>query len=153
MAWNLLLNATQENPALLDIPTFHNDMVDVTRQVFANAFITIYDNLLSTWTGGNITATRAQSLPLIDFLKDLDAVLATDPSFILGKWIADARRWAQKNETYADYLEYNARNQVPPSPLSLSPLISFSATDAIRLHSGVQALKLTITPQNNGAVS
>ena len=69
-----------------------------------------------------MTAVQTVGLKLIDFLMDLDRVLATDEGFILGKWIADAVRWADGNETYAEYLEYNARNQVrslvPYSPTS-----------------------------------
>ena len=57
-AWQYLLNATILNPALLDIPTFHNDMVDVTRQVFANAFITLYNELILSWSAKNVTQTH-----------------------------------------------------------------------------------------------
>lgn len=104
--------AITENPSLLDIDTFHYDMVDITRQVFANSFITIYNQLVSSWNSGNRTQVQTQGVMLIDFLTDLDSVLATDETFILGKWIGDARRWSNNNDTYADYLEYNARNQV-----------------------------------------
>ena len=118
MAWNYLLNATTLNPSLLDIPTFHNDMVDVTRQVFANTFITLYNELLGAWNSSNITKTQTTGLTVIDFLTDLDTVLATDETFILGKWIGDAIRWSSSNDTYSSFLEYNARNQVHPSPVT-----------------------------------
>lgn len=111
-AWDYLVNETADNPSLLDIPPLHNDLVDITRQVFANAFINVYDDLLSYWNTGNTTEVQSQGLKLIDLLIDLDTVLATDETFILGKWIADARRWSNSNDSYADYLEYNARNQV-----------------------------------------
>jgi alpha-N-acetylglucosaminidase len=114
MAWNYLLNATILNPSLLDIPTFHNDMVDVTRQVFANTFITLYNELLGAWNTSNITTTQTTGITLIDLLTDLDTVLATDETFILGKWIGDAIRWSTSNDTYSSFLEYNARNQVSP---------------------------------------
>ena len=55
-------------------------------------------------------------ITLIDFLRDLDTVLATDEGFIIGKWIGDAIRWSDNNDTYADFLEYNARNQVSLIP-------------------------------------
>jgi len=57
-------------------------------------------------------AVQATTLVLIDFLMDLDAMLATDPSFISGKWIGDVRQWSDDNGTYADFLDYNAWNQV-----------------------------------------
>jgi len=112
MAWNYLLNATILSPGLLDIPTFHNDMVDITRQVFANTFITLYNELVGSWSSGNITQTQTTGLTLIDLLTDLDTVLATDQTFILGQWISDAIRWSDSNDTYSSFLEYNARNQV-----------------------------------------
>src|SRR5271169_3816544 len=102
MAWEYLLNATIANPGLLDIPTYHNDMVDVTRQVFSNAFITLYNELISSWSSKNVTQVQTGALKLIDFLTDLDRVLATDETFILGKWIGDAIRWSNNNDTYAD---------------------------------------------------
>lgn len=113
-AWELLLNATLSNPGLLDIPTFHNDMVDVTRQVFQNTFINLYGELIASWNSStrNITQVESSGLTIIDFLTDLDGVLGTDETFILGKWIGDARRWSSDNDSYADFLEYNARNQV-----------------------------------------
>jgi alpha-N-acetylglucosaminidase len=116
MAWNYLLNATILNPSLLDIPTFHNDMVDVTRQVFANTFITLYNEVIGAWNSSNITKTQTTGLTLIAFLTDLDTVLATDETFILGKWIGDSIRWSSSNNTYSSFLEYNARNQVPSHP-------------------------------------
>lgn len=111
-AWDYLVNATVTNPSLLDVPTFHDDMVDITRQVFSNTFITLYNQLLSSWNAKNVTQVQIQGVNLINFLLDLDTLLATDETFVLGKWIGDARRWAEGNDTYAAYLEYNARNQV-----------------------------------------
>jgi len=67
---------------------------------------------MSSWKEGNGTAVQTGGVELIDFLMDLDRMLRTDEGFILGKWIADAVRRADGNETYAEYLEYNARNQV-----------------------------------------
>ena len=43
--------------------------------------------------------------------RSLEKVLGADSHFLLGRWIADARSWATSEEE-ADWLEYNARNQV-----------------------------------------
>ena len=86
----------------------------------------MYENLISVWQEGNITATQTRGVDLIDFLGDLDMVLGTNDGFVLGKWIGDAIRWADGNETYAAYLEYNARNQVPPLAPSLHICVSTS---------------------------
>jgi hypothetical protein len=117
-------------------------MVDVTRQVFANAFITLYDTLISSWQAKNATGMEINGGNLINFLIDLDSILCTDENFMLGKWIADARQWANDNETYAAFLEYNARNQVSSLAIRL-----------IRSLFGVQPVKSTITHRNNGVAS
>ncbi len=97
-------------------------MVDVTRQVFQNTFINLYVQLISSWNSSttNITQVQSSGLTIVDFLLDLDRVLGTDDTFILGKWIGDAIRWSSENETYADFLEYNARNQVSPCMYKLT---------------------------------
>lgn len=41
----------------------------------------------------------------------LDQLLASDSHFLLGKWIADAKRLA-KNPSDKKLFEYNARNQI-----------------------------------------
>ncbi|KAH8094672.1 alpha-N-acetylglucosaminidase [Cristinia sonorae] len=126
-AFQLLLNASSQNPALRTNPEFLNDIVDISRQLLANRFIDAYLSLIATW---NSTTTTARSLTLagetlLDILGDLDAVLATNPNFLVSTWIHDARQWASTttgsgsntanvkvNQTYAAYLEYNARNQL-----------------------------------------
>jgi alpha-N-acetylglucosaminidase len=143
LAWNFLVNATIANPGLLDIPTFHNDMVDVTRQVFSNAFIGLYNSTIDAWNAGNVTGVHSLATTLIDFLTDLDTMLGTDPGFLLGTWIGDARACAGDNDTYADFLEYQARNQVS------CPFCQFDR----RLHCGDPRAKSTITHRNNGLVS
>lgn len=69
---------------------------------------------MSTYTSlsTDYNAVAAAAPPLHGIVRDLDTVLATNENFLLANWIRDARSWAGKNETYAAYLEYNARNQI-----------------------------------------
>ena len=41
----------------------------------------------------------------------MDTLLATRQEFLLGKWIADAKRWGG-NDAEKELLEWNARNQI-----------------------------------------
>jgi hypothetical protein len=48
-----------------------------------------------------------------DILDDYDALLSTDTNFMLGRWQAWARSWADTNaDEIRNNLEYNARNQL-----------------------------------------
>ncbi|PCH34408.1 glycoside hydrolase family 89 protein [Wolfiporia cocos MD-104 SS10] len=110
---NLTLAATQ-NPTLLTVPEFAYDLVDVVRQLLANRFIDAYEALITEYDSSSATAASVTSAgqPLLDILTILDTLLWTNENFLLSTWIADARALAGSNATYADYLEYNARNQI-----------------------------------------
>ena len=108
----LLAQAGSEDRSLLNIPEFNYDIVDISRQLLANRFIDAYNKLVSTYSSSSADAVAAAGQPLLDILKDLDSVLSTNENFLLAKWIRDARNWAGNNETYAAYLEYNARTQI-----------------------------------------
>jgi len=48
---------------------------------------------------------------MLKMLADWDTLLNTHESYLLGRWIADARSWAA-DDTEADLFDYNARNQI-----------------------------------------
>ena len=109
----LLLNATEANPRLLDMGTFHNDLTDITRQVLANAFISHYESLIQTWNSSqNSSEIGAAGFRLLNLLQDLDELLLCDKNFALSSWISSAVSWADGNDTYAQFLEYNAKSQL-----------------------------------------
>ncbi|KAJ5153536.1 uncharacterized protein N7482_010014 [Penicillium canariense] len=113
-AWHKLYYAADSEPALWTNPAYRLDMVDVTRQVMANAFIPLYRSLVSTWNTSNAgqdTLSR-KGEQMIQLLSDLDAVLLTSSHFRLSTWINSARAWAHGNDSQASFLEYNARNQI-----------------------------------------
>ncbi|KAJ5930164.1 hypothetical protein N7466_005657 [Penicillium verhagenii] len=113
-AWQSMLQAANSEPKLWTNSAYQHDMVDVTRQVMANAFIPLYSKLISGW---NSSETSKESLSengqkLIQLLSDLDSVLLTNENFRLSTWIDSARSWAHGNESLASFYEYNARNQI-----------------------------------------
>ena len=113
-AWQTMYQAANEESSLWTNPAFEYDMVDVTRQVMANAFIPLYENLMSTYNNSDSTPgdlTRDGN-KLVKLLKDLDAILDTNPNFRLTTWIDAARSWARGDKSLSSYYEYNARNQI-----------------------------------------
>ncbi len=96
------------------MPEFAFDVVEVTRQLLANRFIDLYTALVTTFNSSASSASQVSSAgkPLLALLGDMETVLATDQNFLLSTWIADARKVAYGNASYAAYLEYTARNQL-----------------------------------------
>lgn len=114
-AWQHMYHAATEESALWQNPSYKYDMVDVTRQVLANAFVPLYTDLVSTYTASNSTSRKskisAAGTRMVNLLNSLDAVLSTNENFRLGRWIESARAWASHDKDAA-YYEYNARNQI-----------------------------------------
>lgn len=88
------------------------DMVDITRQVMANAFIPMYLDLVSAWNSSDSSSLSKRGQDLIKFLEDLDTILLTNPNFRLSSWIKSARAWADGDDDQSSFLEYNFRNQI-----------------------------------------
>ncbi|KAF2002261.1 glycoside hydrolase family 89 protein [Amniculicola lignicola CBS 123094] len=119
-AWKDFYAAAKFENRLWKNAAFAHDFVDITRQVFANAFLGNYEDFISAW---NVTALKSQSYKrtndlrrhaskMILSLSALDAVLSTLPQFSLVPWITSARSLAANNSQIADFYEYNARNQI-----------------------------------------
>lgn len=114
-AWMLMYDAATGDPSLWGISAFQYDMVDVTRQVMANYFITQYIALVDTWSAnGTSTAIQDAGSKLLALLSDLDRVLATNDNFLLSRWVGEARSWATSvnASSTVSFYEYNARNQI-----------------------------------------
>lgn len=114
-AWNLMYHAAiDREPSLWSNPSFQYDMVDITRQVLANAFLPMYTDLVFTYQSGNASNATIHSKGdrLLSLLSSLDSVLLTNEHFLLSNWIASARSWAHSSSDVANFYEYNARNQI-----------------------------------------
>ncbi|OCH93008.1 alpha-N-acetylglucosaminidase [Obba rivulosa] len=113
-ALQLLVQAKAENEALAAVPEFVYDVVDVARQLLSNRFVDAYQELIVTYNSTDATSESVQRAgqPLISILSNLDSLLGTNENFLLSSWIAQARNWSHGDDSYAAYLEYNARNQI-----------------------------------------
>jgi alpha-N-acetylglucosaminidase len=87
------------------------DLVDVGRQVMTNLFLDYYTIAQHFYNANDALGLQYIMKDMLVLIHDLDNLLATHESYLLGKWIAGARSWA-KDETEADLFDFNARNQV-----------------------------------------
>uniref|UniRef100_A0A674IH72 Alpha-N-acetylglucosaminidase n=2 Tax=Terrapene triunguis TaxID=2587831 RepID=A0A674IH72_9SAUR len=108
-AWRLLLDAAAELGAS---PTFRYDLVDVTRQAAQQLVSEYYLEIKQAFQSRSLPELlTAGGVLLYDLLPDLDALLASDPHFLLGRWLEQARA-AATSDKEAELYDLNARNQV-----------------------------------------
>ena len=128
-AWKALLSAAEEEERLWEHPSYRHDLVDVTRQVFANEFLTTYTELIKAWNVSTPSNTTTQAVTklsseLLENLQTLDSLLSTLPQFRLSTWLDSARARANDSLTssnsnsttdttaLADFYAYTALNQI-----------------------------------------
>lgn len=108
--WAALL---AENSTLASVPSYRFDLVDVAREHLEFVFGTKLQNFTDACSAKDRAAAAAAAAAMEDVLDDYDAVLSSDPNFMLGTWIAWARSPEWSNVTaHRDWLEFNARNQI-----------------------------------------
>ena len=107
-AWSLF---AEEARAFTENPGFQYDFLDITRQVLSNYSQIIYKDMITAYHKKNIQAFSKASVQFIQIIKDMDNLLSSHESFMLGKWISDARNRGT-NEKEKDLFELNARTQI-----------------------------------------
>lgn len=117
-AARLFIDAAYRGGVNASVPgPFRYDLVDTVRQAGVNLFEDLHGLQAAAWLRWN--ATRAATAPAIAAATDamlaaasaLDALLATDPNFMLGSWVSDALRWASTPSQAANRAA-NALNQI-----------------------------------------
>ncbi|CAM2108760.1 unnamed protein product [Caretta caretta] len=108
-AWRLLLGAAAE---LGTSPAFRYDLVDVTRQAAQQLVSEYYLEIKRAFESRSLPELlTAGGVLLYDLLPALDGLLASDPHFLLGRWLEQARA-AATSDREAELYDLNARNQV-----------------------------------------
>lgn len=93
---------------LFDSSAKRFDLVNMTRQYLANVFQDEVQEYSKAFDDEDPVRMKALRGRINGIFKDMDALLACEPSFLLGGWISDARSWgADKREK--NYFESNAR--------------------------------------------
>ena len=120
------LNATQ--------PSFLYDLVDLGRQLCCNVHSDLA--ILAGWeflqhsssaphaANDSFSAVNATHSALVGLIHDLDELLSTHPSFLIGPRLDEATAWAMGNASAAEALRYQFLNQItiwgPTRQLSVS---------------------------------
>ncbi|EQC34435.1 hypothetical protein, variant [Saprolegnia diclina VS20] len=112
-AWRHLLDAAIAKPVLTTTDAFTHDLVDVARQGLSDRMNVYYKKFLELYQASTTTTVsmlQAQADAIVTLMRDCDRVLATHPDFLLGRWIADAKRLQASGD--APYFEFEARVQI-----------------------------------------
>lgn len=96
------------DPACRRVDGYQYDLVNLSRQALGNATHIVGKRLLAAASRKDLPAFRTEASRLMDLGADIDTLLGTRHEWLLGRWIADARGWADKPGE-ADYYERNAR--------------------------------------------
>lgn len=98
------------------------DVVNVARQALLFRVPELSLDIANAYRQKDPVRLEETGNALLELISDMDTLVATRREFLLGRWIADARYWAQ-NEQEANHYEWNARNQItlwgpPEGPLA-----------------------------------
>uniref|UniRef100_A0A3B5A2Z6 Alpha-N-acetylglucosaminidase n=2 Tax=Stegastes partitus TaxID=144197 RepID=A0A3B5A2Z6_9TELE len=108
-AWKLIMDAA---PSLMSKETFRYDLVDVTRQVLQVLTTSFYQDITDAFQKKKLPELlTAGGVLVYDLLPELDRLLSSDPNFLLGRWLEQARSIAL-DEKEVQLYDMNARNQV-----------------------------------------
>jgi len=107
-AWEKLLSAGE---VLGDRDTYQFDLVNVTRQILGELAGDVHADVVEAYERRDRRAMSMASTRFLLLIRDMDALLATRPEFLLGRWLEDARRWGTNPEGKRLH-EWNARNVI-----------------------------------------
>ena len=81
--------------------------------------VPVYADVVAAYRSGDIRRFDAAKAGFLDLVGDVDALVGTRPEFLLGRWLAAARKWGTTPQE-SDLYERNARLLLtvwgPPSP-------------------------------------
>jgi alpha-N-acetylglucosaminidase len=107
-AWQALINASGQ---LQQSDGFRFDLVDVTRQVLANYALPLQRKWVLAYQQKDMAAFKLYSGQFVELIGDMDRLLASRRDFLLGPWVADARRCGITDAEKALY-EMNAKDLI-----------------------------------------
>ena len=105
-ALDTLLVAKSE---LRQYDAYRYDVVNLTRQVLGQLGLPLVNEVEAAFTRKDRPALHAAEARVTGLLGDLDELVGTREEFLLGRWLADAKRWG-KTIAERDLYEWNARN-------------------------------------------
>lgn len=103
-AWGLMLQSSQRDRA-----TYQYDIANIGRQVMGNYFTVLRDRFTADYKDHNLSAMSRDSARMIGLIHDMDTLVGTQSSFLLGKWLHDAEALGTTPQEKR-YYEKDARN-------------------------------------------
>ncbi len=107
-AWDELVKAA---PNCETSDGFQYDLVDITRQNLANYALPLQRSFVNAYEQKDISTFKRKSAEFITLIDDMDKLLGTRKDFMLGPWVADARKWGN-NEAEKALYEMNAKDLI-----------------------------------------
>lgn len=95
------VKAANDYPSLVKEETFRYDLVDVVRQVLADAAFYQLQRVKAVFDAGDAEEYRKQVRLFLSLVEDMDAILATDRQFLLGTWQKKALEWGRTRQEKA----------------------------------------------------
>ncbi len=107
-AWGKLLDCPAE---LQRSDAYRFDLVHVGRQVLVNLAAPLHRRILAAYEQKDRRALADLSGQFLQLMDGLDELVATRKEFLLGRYLADARRWGS-DEGERKFYEWNARTML-----------------------------------------
>ena len=101
----LMLTADEQS---LQSREYQKELVVVTKQILDNLIIPLRKKINEAYLHRDSVELEKQIEIFLEVLDDQDRLLATEPEFLLGKWLHDARLFGD-NDDSKNYYEKNAR--------------------------------------------
>lgn len=100
-------------PGCSDNANYRHDLIDLVRQTLTDSTLFLLRNVETAYRSGNMTAFRSGYESFLGMIKDIDALLSTEPFFHVNGWIESARNvcdeMAAATDADRDWMEWNAR--------------------------------------------
>ncbi|MCX4524581.1 MULTISPECIES: alpha-N-acetylglucosaminidase [unclassified Streptomyces] len=96
-------------PELRGSSAYRFDLVDTARQALANQSRVLLPKIKTAYEAKDLAGFRNLTAQWRDGERDLDALVGSDPNFLLGGWLGAARSWGA-DEAERDRYEYDARS-------------------------------------------
>ncbi|GAB3792642.1 alpha-N-acetylglucosaminidase [Dyella agri] len=106
-----LCELLQVAPALRGTSAYRHDVVDVARQALANHARVLMPRIEAAYDAKDAARLHALDTEWLDDMALLDRLLASDPDFLLGAWLAPTRA-AADNAADAARFEYDQRTLI-----------------------------------------
>ena len=93
------------------LDTYRFDLVNLVRQILGNLVQDDFEEITAAYYSKDRKRLNTVSQHFFGLVRGMDELLGTRREFMLGPWLADAKRWATNDDERKLY-EWNARNQI-----------------------------------------